>query len=382
MNIVDIIILVLILATVLRGIEIGFVRQFGSLVGLLAGLFGGAWLAARISTDGGSALLIMILVIVLSVAIGEYVSVKIKMKLHETRINGIDRSLGALMGIVTCLALVWFGSALVSAIPARDIQQGIRDSRIIAWLDANLPPITSVAASFEQTLAETGLPDLLGSSEPELDMDSVAIPPLAPFNAIVSDSKDSILEIEGRSCQGIGVGTGFVVENGLIVTNAHVVAGMRTPYVRDANGRQPARVVAFDEDLDIAVLRVNDMTGQPLRFSNTQIAIEDTGVVLGYPNGGPFTARPAAVADTFRALGRDIYNEAPTSRDVIALRANIEPGNSGGPLLDENGDVTGVIFARSTTYQAVGYAVTAQDVQTIVAQAQTAPSDQGSLRCI
>lgn len=382
MNAIDIIIILLVIFTVLRGVEVGLVRQASSLIGLIGGIFLGSAIASRLDIGPGMQSLFVVTTIIFLIIISELLGLKAKQWLDKTLITHADKALGGAMGVITCLALVWLGSTLISAMPAPAVQQGIRDSRIIRWLDSRLPPATDVLSQLERSFAETGLPELFGANEPDLNPGSARLPELDAFGAIVNQARPSIVEIEGRSCQGIGVGSGFVVAEDLIMTNAHVIAGMRTPYIRDDNGRQIGEVVAFNKDLDIAVLRVKDPAGAPLELDIQKQAPGGAAVVLGYPNGGPFMASPARIVEIFTAVGRDIYGEAPIERDVYALRADIKPGNSGGPVLDEDGDVIGVIFARSTEYDGVGYAVLSDEVDDVVTAAVTNPSPGESRRCL
>jgi S1-C subfamily serine protease len=151
--------------------------------------------------------------------------------------------------------------------------------------------------------------------------------------------------------------------------------------VEDDNGSHSGTVIWFDPNLDFAVLRVSNLAGKSLVISDKHVATGTPGVVLGYPGGGSFTANPAAVMDQFTAVGRDIYGRGQTSRDVYELRANVIPGNSGGPLVAKDGAVIGVIFAESTTYKHVGYALTTSQISDAINQAAARNRTVGTGQC-
>jgi S1-C subfamily serine protease len=172
-----------------------------------------------------------------------------------------------------------------------------------------------------------------------------------------------------------------VIKEDEIATNAHVVAGVKSPKVVDSNGIHNTRVVWFDPDVDLAVLQVSNLAGKPLAVNSSEQGGNTPGVVLGYPGGGDFNAQPAAIIDHFTALGRNIYGQGATTRDVYSLKAQIIPGNSGGPLIGSDGQVLGIVFATSTTYNDVGYALTGHQVAGELATAERSNSTVGTGSC-
>jgi S1-C subfamily serine protease len=145
-----------------------------------------------------------------------------------------------------------------------------------------------------------------------------------------------------------------------VVTNAHVVAGIDSPYIIDQHGQHQANVIWFDPNLDLAVLTTSGLTGSPLAISDSTAANNTPSVVLGFPGGGNFSASPALVLSSFTATGRNIYDQGDTNRSIYEIKAKVIPGNSGGPLVNAKGTVIGIVFAESTAYNNVGYALTMQ----------------------
>lgn len=382
MNSIDFLIALIVILITARGMEIGFVRQASSLGGLLVGLFVSSFIASHI----GAPPLISLAIIgvgVLGAIIGsEYLGVKAKKILHTSSVNLVDRFFGAVAGMGIGLLLVWFCIGILPSLPSTALRVSVRDSKIVNWLDATLPPTTSIIGWLEKSFEQTKIPEIVSELESKVDTPDAEVPDVSEFQSVINDSRKSIVKIEGRSCSGIGVGSGFIVAPNYVVTNAHVVAGMRNPYIQDENGRIKASVVAFDTENDVAILRTDRLEGKSLALAaDGRVAIGSEGVALGYPGGGNFTAQPGVVVDRFTAVGRDIYSETSTKREVYALKADIEPGNSGGPFIGKNGDVLGLIFARSTTNEQIGFALNTQTVEKTLANAKAKPSSSGSLRC-
>ena len=187
----------------------------------------------------------------------------------------------------------------------------------------------------------------------------------------------------GEACGRIQEGSAFVVAEGFVVTNAHVVAGMDDPEVESPGlGSADASTVLFDPDLDLAILRVNGPTGPALALATESIDRGAKGAVLGYPGGGPLDAQRAAVRRTIEALGRDIYGQGQVERLVLELQTIVQPGNSGGPFVLSDGRVGGVVFAASSSDDEVGYAIAGSEVEDAVGDALGAAEEAPTGPCI
>jgi S1-C subfamily serine protease len=177
------------------------------------------------------------------------------------------------------------------------------------------------------------------------------------------------LKIRGLGCGGIVFGSGFPVGPGLVLTNAHVVAGTQGTTVLNPSGRGlSARVVLFDPDRDVAILYVPRLALVPLSQGAAHPGTQ--GAAIGYPGGGGEQVKPAVVNGQVRAEGRDIYGQNLVVRSIWIMQAEVQPGNSGGPLVDLDGTVVGVIFAASTSQPGQAYALTDAEVQPDIDKAQ------------
>jgi uncharacterized membrane protein required for colicin V production len=374
--ILDSVIVLMLISAVFRGREIGFVRQLASTIGFLGGLFIGARLervTVRFGTDQASEIVIALVTVIttamLCLILTEQTGIRIKRKVMMKRINHVDNASGVVLSVLSTLVTVWFLSALANSLPLPNVQQLVAESKIVALLNRKLPSAPTLLDNIGQLVDPNGFPQVFVGNEP--NPKSVTLPNLGDLQAAVTADKASVVKIEGRGCGGIVEGSGFVAKNGFVATNAHVVAGIKRPVVKDSAGIHQATPVWFDPDLDFAVLRVSNLAGHPLAIDTAQAPSGTPAAVLGYPGGGAFTAGPAAVLDGFTASGRNIYNRRAAARDVYELSADVIPGNSGGPLVNKSGAVIGVIFAESTSYDHVGYALTSAEVQPELAQAVT-----------
>lgn len=387
MTLVDALIVMLVLGAIFRGIEEGFVHQLFSTAGFFIGLLIGAMLEPRVIglVHTPLARLVVTLAVTLGCAffflfIGELAGILIKHKLTlKTTLNRTDDSLGAVLASIAMLVLVWLSASVASSLPYTSLQEEVRGSAIVRLLNRVLPPAPGIIADIGHLIAPNGFPDVFIDAEPAPT--PVQLPTPALLAAAVAKDRASVVKIEGQGCGGIVAGSGFVVGSNLVATNAHVVAGIADPMVMDANGTHHATAIWFDPDLDFAVLRVSNLAGQPLHFDVNSVDHGTPAGVLGYPGGGAFQADMAAILDEISAKGRNIYNQGRTVRDIYSIQATVVPGNSGGPLVNTDGDVIGVIFATSTTYDHVGYALSLQKVVSEVNDARNNNRSVGTGSC-
>jgi S1-C subfamily serine protease len=175
----------------------------------------------------------------------------------------------------------------------------------------------------------------------------------------VQRASQSVVKVLGTAC-GLGVeGSGWVTTDGLVVTNAHVVAGQSdtTVQLRGTGPRHPATAVAFDDRNDVAVLRVEglDAPGLTLRAS---VPAGTSAALLGFPLNGPYDVRATRMGQTRTAISDDAYGNGPVTRLIAPLRGTVRHGNSGGPLVDSAGRVVGTVFASTVgSGSPGGYAV-------------------------
>jgi S1-C subfamily serine protease len=387
MNIIDVAIVLLAVASLARGFRIGLARQAGSTVGFIFGLFVGSWISSFVvdSLSSSIAKSIASLTAVLAggflfMALGEMGGVWLKQRLTVNKaLNEVDGGLGSVMAAITVIFAIWLGASILVLGPPGGFQQTLRGSHILSKISNRLPPATQLLGSLNKLIDPNGFPQVFRGLEP--NPGSAKLPDLGSFNSVVKTAQASVVKVEGTGCGGIVEGSGFVISDDDIATNAHVVAGVRSPKVLDRNGIHNTRVVWFDPEVDLAVLQVDDLAGKPLAVNDTTVDNSTPGVVLGYPGGGNFDAEPAAIIEHFTAVGRNIYGEGVTNRDVYALQAHIIPGNSGGPIIGADGTVLGVVFATSTSYNNVGYALTGHQVAGELAHAKNSTTPQNTGEC-
>jgi S1-C subfamily serine protease len=388
-NLLDAVILGLLVLAALNGFRRGASLQLATYIGLLGGLVLGALLAPKVATLAGTpfsqaavALVVLLVLAAIGDGIGWFVGTRIWVIARRSTLGSLDSAAGSVVAVVASLLAVWFiGINLVNG-PFPGVSREIRGSAAIRTMNDVLPRPPSLLAEVRQFLGRFNFPEVFADLPPP-PTGPVREPSNAQIAAAAERAEPSTVKIVGQACGAIQEGSGFVAAPRYVVTNAHVVAGVRAPKVQEQNGPQfDAITVLFDPDLDVAVLRVNGDPGPALRLKTTEEDRGDPGAVLGYPGGGDLTVDNAAVRQELNAVGRDIYGQSTVERQVYELQAVVRPGNSGGPFIDLNGDVAGVVFAASTTDPNVGYALTSTEVIPDVQKADGRTSPTSTGECI
>ncbi len=376
MNLVDIGVIAVLGVAAAHGVTQGAALQVLSFGGFWIGLLVGAAVMPVVSGLTESAFMSSFLSLVtflglalLGGAAGRYLGTHAWSALQRLKLGIADSALGAVVAVVAALAAVWLIAVLLTAGPTLGVSRAMSRSVIVRGLVERLPPAPSVFSRLQQFISVTPFPRVFEGIEP-IPAGPIDVPGNATVQAAVNSAQRSTVRIFGVGCGGVQTGSGVVVGPGLVMTNAHVVAGIQRPEVQDAAGDHSSTPVLFDPKLDVAVLRTTGLAGPALTIAAQDVPRGQGGAVLGYPGGGTFTAGPGAVVRKFAAVGRDIYGQELTRRDVYQLQARVRQGNSGGPFVRQDGTVIGLIFAASTTEGNVGYALTGAEIAPKLSEAR------------
>lgn len=263
----------------------------------------------------------------------------------------VESSGGALLLVALALAIAWlFGAVALNAPGAKSLRQAVQESAILRALNDAFPP-------------SSGLIKALNRIDPRVSVQGPSPDVAPPDSKIARDpevraASTSVVRVLGTAC-GLGVeGSGWIAEPGIVVTNAHVVAGETDTTVTPAGSDSSldATPVHYDPSNDLALLRVNGLQAGPLSFA-PNVTSGTPGAVIGYPENGPLTITPARAGATGPVITEDSYGRGPVTRELTALRGEVHSGNSGGPLVDGSGRVMGTVFAATTQGKPGGYAV-------------------------
>ncbi|QQQ76724.1 MarP family serine protease [Saccharothrix sp. 6-C] len=383
MNWVDLLVLALAAFAAVSGARQGMVVALPAFVGVLVGLVLGTQLAPLVVSQFDNvvtkvvfAVGIVVLLVALGETLGVYIGRSIKSKVNATPLRGVDNALGAIVQGAVVFVVAWMIAlplTMVAGLPS--LAKSLNQSVILSTVDDTMPQAARTLADDLQNLFDvSGFPAAMDPFD-RTPLREVGPPdPALSGNPVVEALRPSVLKVRGRapSCSRALEGTGFVISPERVMTNAHVVAGTTDVTVEVGIGQFDATVVHYDAQTDIAILAVPDLEAAPLPFRTDEIAPGEDGIVLGYPLDGPYTASEARVRERIKMLrGPDIYDAQTVTRDVYTVRAKVRSGNSGGPLVDPQGRVMGVVFGAAVDDQETGFVLTADEVAEEVAKAPT-----------
>lgn len=376
MNLLDWCLVLITLAYALSGYWQGFITGAFATVGLVLGGLFGIWLAPHLLGDVDpslwvslTALFVVLVCASFGQAILQYAGSRARDAITWQPVRSLDAVGGAVLSVVAVLVVTWMLGVAISGSRIPGIGPMVRDSRVLSAVNDVMPgEAQGVLRSFDRVVGSSFFPRYLEPFAPEQIVEVSPAPGTVTKDPQVQKAELSVFKIRGNNRCGDGVeGTGFLYSPNRLMTNAHVVAGVTEPKVQVGTRSLDAKVVYYDPDIDVAVLDV-DIDGPRIIFDKSGRPGQP-GVVLGYPNDGPFDAQPARIRDDQRLRSPDIYGRGSVVRDVFSLRSKVRPGNSGGPLVSMDGKVLGVIFAASVSDKQTGYALTADQVSEAAARA-------------
>src|SRR5512132_4125707 len=340
-------------------------------LGLLLGLARGAWAATQagllVSADSSTrrlltAVVVFFLVAAACHAVGNLLGIRVRSLLGGRWTSRADDVGGAVGATVVAAIAMWFVALTLSNVPLSPFARAVHSSSVLRTIDNYAPRPPAALAQLRGLLDRSGFPEAFANLRPPVVSGP---PPEAARTAAVRQAANATVQIQSRGCGGVLFGSGFPVQRGLVVTNAHVVAGSRRHEVVTNEGvRADATVVYFDPNHDLALLSAPDLAVGPLGLAPAPARRGQEAVVIGYPGGGPQQYIGATIVLRTHPEAPDIYARAHGARrDIYVLHASVKKGVSGGPVVDLRGRSLGGVFAASTVERTEGYALTNAEVR-------------------
>ncbi|HVH63556.1 MAG TPA: MarP family serine protease [Candidatus Dormibacteraeota bacterium] len=389
-DLIDALIVIAVVIGLANGYRRGFWLSLAQYIGLLIGVLLAAG-SARFALDylqinnptarPLGAVLILVIGGSLGSSIGFAVGEPIRRNILRTGIHTTtDSAAGAALSAMAVLIMCWFLGLSFSRGPSPEIAHQIQRSALLRSLDSIAPRPPGFLASVEQVLAGVQFPSVFAGLEPTLPG---ALPvPASIDTAGVNSAAQVVVKVSSVGCGGIVTGSGFPAGGGYVVTNAHVVSGTSSHTIVTPGGTTlRATVIYFDPERDVAVLHVPGFNAAGLAFGPADRGTG--GAVIGYPGGGAEKVVAAVVDGTVEAQGRDIYNQNLVTRQIYVMQATVRPGNSGGPLIDLEGHVLGLVFATSASDPNQAYALTDAEIEPDIhsATSNPTPTDTSHYEC-
>jgi S1-C subfamily serine protease len=377
LHVIDLLLLVLLALAALSGWRRGFAMVLLGYLGLLVGLALGAWAATKVGllVSGESsvrrlmtAVVVFFLVAAACHAVGNLLGIRVRSVLGGRWTTRADAAGGAVVATVVAGIAMWFVALTLSSVPFSPFARAVNESSVLRTIDNFAPRPPAALAQLRGLLDRSPFPDAFANLRPPVVSGP---PPNVARSAGVTRAANATLQIQSRGCGGILFGSGFPVDEDLVITNAHVVAGARRhEVVTNRGGRVAATVVYFDPAHDLALLSAPGLPVNPLPLAGAPARRGQEAAVIGYPSGGSQRILGARVVLRTQPEAPDIYHRNQNvRRDIYVLQSRVTKGVSGGPVVDLRGRSLGVVFAASTVEPNEGYALTNAEVRRALARA-------------
>jgi len=370
-NLLDLAIALVAIAAAVGGWRLGLLARVLAWLGVAVGLaFAVPLVAPVVARVGGGdpdtrvtvALVFLVLCGAVGQAIGLWASFGVERRRPKRTLSLAERGGGAALGAVGVFVVVWMLLPSLS-VAAGWPNRAARASLIVELMDALAPEPPDAFAAWGREVADAAYPAAL---DPLTEPPDPGIPPETALDAATLEQvQPSIVHVTGVACSTVQDGSGVAMGPGIIVTNAHVVAGESQTHVVLQDGTElESRVIAFDPVRDLAILRVGGLDAPALSLGDAEVG--DVGAILGFPGGGEMQIAPARVGESISARGTDIYRRGTSIREVLVLAARLEPGDSGAPLIGVDGTVLGIAFAVDPGSATTAYALARSEIEAML----------------
>ncbi|TFD26314.1 MarP family serine protease [Cryobacterium cryoconiti] len=387
-TILDVVLLIVLFGYLVSGYRSGLIGSLSGIAGLVAGAVAAYFLVPLVGTwvpaaewRTAATLATAAVLLIGGLSLGRSVGRLLTPQGTRNKLRVIDRILGAGAAVTVSALVASMIAFSIGALGVPVVSSAVSSSSVIRSIDSLTPdPVTSFLAQLRSIVATEGIPRVVEA----FNGPAPVVPSVGTDSEALLAARASVLKITGTAyaCGQNQSGSGFVIATDRVLTNAHVVAGVSEPVVVTPDGRaQSGQVVYFDPVVDLAVIAVSGLDAQPLALGDN-LGPGSLAVSGGYPFGGPFESAPAEVVAVAPAMVADIYGADPSSRQIYTLAADVAHGESGGPLLSEAGVVAGVMFAKSTITDNLGYALAMEEVDPVAAQASALDAPVSSGSCI
>ncbi|TFC56362.1 MarP family serine protease [Cryobacterium sp. TMT2-15-1] len=384
----DVLLLVVLFGYLISGYRSGLIGSIAGIAGLAAGAVAAYFLVPLVGTwvpaaewRTAATLAAAAVLLIGGLSLGRSIGRILTPQGTRNKLRVVDRVLGAGAAVAVSALVVSMIAFSIGALGVPVVSSAVSSSSVIRSIDSLTPDqVKSFLAQLRSIVVTEGIPRVVEAFNGEAPV----VPSVGTDSDALRAASASVMKINGTAyaCGQNQSGSGFVIAPDRVLTNAHVVAGVEEPVVVTPDGRsRSGQIVYFDPIVDLAVIAVPGLEAPPLSLGDN-LPPGSLAVSSGYPFGGPFESAPAEVVAVAPALVADIYGQDPSSRQIYTLAANVDHGESGGPLLSEAGIVTGVIFAKSTTTENLGYALAMEEVDPVAEQAATLGSPVSSGTCI
>jgi S1-C subfamily serine protease len=375
-SVVDLVLIALIIMFGINGYRQGFLVGGLSFCGFFGGALVGLQVAPWIVDQVDSAFMRVVVspslvfgLALLGQTAAAWAGGRIRRAITSPQGRRADDIGGVFVSIIALLLVSWMVAGPLAASSLPTLSRSVRNSAIIGAVDSVMPNQARVLYNrLRDTIAGGDFPNVFGDLTPTRARDVPAPDPALAGSPVVAQAHNSVVKVTGNAptCRRRIEGSGFVYAPNRVMTNAHVVAGTRGNLnVEVGDQNRPGRVVLYDPSKDLAVIYVPGLTAPAMEWAPNLAETGADAIVLGYPLDGDFTPVSARIRDVSKVKGPDIYESQTVVREVYTIRSTVQSGNSGGPLLDIQGHLLGVIFAAALDDPETGFALTQTEARPV-----------------